>query len=128
MNDLVEVRNKEIFVDSHLVAKKFGMVHGVFVRSVEQVLSTYPDIKPISESALTTERYMTESRHYRGTDFTVYLMNREFFSLVAMRLTSKKAREWQREFNNAFYAMEKRLLQVETNAVDKEWKLNPIDW
>jgi len=121
MNDLIEVNNKELWVDSHLVARKFGMVHGVFVRSIEKTLQTYPDIKTINESALTTEKYYKESRHYRGTDFDIYLMNREFFSLVAMRLTSKKAREWQRVFNNAFYDMERRLLKVETNKSDIEW-------
>jgi len=121
MNNLVEVKNKEVLVDSHLVAKKFGMAHGVLVRSIEQVLITYPDIKAISESPLITEKYYIEPRHYRRTDFNVYLMNREFFSLVAMRLTSKKARVWQREFNNAFYSMERRLLQVEQNTVDVEW-------
>ena len=108
-------------VDSNLVARKFGMVHGVFVRTIKQVLKDCPDIQSNNESALISEKYYIEERHYRGTDFEVYMMNREFFSLVAMRLTSKKARQWQRKFNDAFYAMEKRLLQVETNASDIEW-------
>ena len=119
--DIVEVKKGEIWADSNLVARKMGLVHGVFARSIKQVLNDFPDIKAISESPLTSEKYYIEARHYRGTDFDVYMMNREFFSLVAMRLTSKKARQWQRKFNDAFYAMERRLLQVETNVSDIEW-------
>jgi len=127
MNDLVMVKNKEVWVDSHIVAKKFGLVHGVFVLTIKKTIKDYPDIlefKTMSHIALnseTVEKYYTEERHYRGTDFTVYIMNREFFSLVSMRLTSKRARQWQRKFNQAFYEMERRLLKVETNASDVEW-------
>lgn len=121
MSDLVEVQHNEVLVDSHFVARKFGMQHAAFVRSIENVLSDYSDIKGDLESPLISEKYYIESRHYRGTDFSVYLMNREFFSLVAMRLKTKKAREWQRKFNSAFYEMEKRLIQVETNKSDIEW-------
>ena len=121
MRDLVEVRKGEILVDSHLVARKFGLVHGVFVRTIRKTLKDYPDIveiKTINKSPLIEERYAKETRHYRGTDFDVYLMNQQFFSLVAMRLTTKLARKWQRQFNSAFYAMQKRLKNVETNASD----------
>lgn len=117
MNDLVEVRNKEILVDSHLVAKKFGMQHKDLIISANKVIEKIDKLT----GGVTPPKYHEEMRHYRGTDFKVYLMSREFFSLVAMRLTSQKAFEWQVKFNDAFYSMEKRLLQVETNAVDKEW-------
>ena len=124
MTDLIEVKKGELLVDSQLVARKFGMVHSELAKRIVNTLKDYPDIQSAnecSEHSLISEKYTKETRHYRGTDFEVYMMNREFFSLVAMRLTSKKARQWQRKFNAAFYAMERRLLTVETNAVDVEW-------
>lgn len=54
-------------------------------------------------------------------NLNVTLCNRQFFSLVAMRFTSKKAREWQRKFNDAFYEMESALRKVKTNRSDIEW-------
>jgi len=121
---LIEVKSKELWVDSHVVARKFGMVHSEFVKRIAGVLSDFPDIDEFNECfkhSLASEKYYKESRHYRGTDFSVYIMNRQFFSLVAARLTTKKSREWQRKFNDAFYEMERRLLKVETNASDIEW-------
>ncbi len=122
MEDLVEVKNKEILVDSHLVAKKFGMKHKDLMISADKVIAKIAKLRG-GDSA---PKYYVENRHYRGTDFKVYLMSREFFSLVAMRLTSQKAFEWQVKFNTAFYEMEKRLLQVENNAVDVEWNASRV--
>jgi phage regulator Rha-like protein len=117
MNDLVEVKNSEILVDSHLVAKKFEMKHKDLIISANKVIAKIEKLT----GGVSAPKYYIEQRHYRGTDFNVYLMTREFFSLVAMRLTSQRAFEWQVKFNEAFYSMEKRLLQVEQNTVDVEW-------
>jgi phage regulator Rha-like protein len=118
-----------------LLHANLGCKHKNLVRVIENVLNDYPDLRVITNDPKDIlrgisnppktdefgERYYTEERVYRGQKFTAYLMNREFFSLVAMRLKTKKARQWQRSFNSAFYAMEKRLLQVETNTADIEW-------
>ncbi len=117
MAELVEVRNKELLVDSHLVAKKFGMQHKDFINTANKIIVKLEELR----GDAVPPKYYKESRHYRGTDFEVYLMTREFFSLVSMRLTSKKAFEWQVKFNQAFYDMERRLLKVETNKSDIEW-------
>ena len=125
MADIVEARKNEVLADSRLVAKKFGMKHAMIVRVIDNTLADFPDIKGDLKTPLnsdgTPERYYTETRNYRGADFEVYLMNREFFSLVAMRLTTKKAREWTRTFNSAFYQMESRLLNADMNAKDSIW-------
>ena len=115
--DLVEVRKQEVLVDSHLVAKKFGMQHKDFINTADKIIVKLEGLR----GDAVPPKYYKESRHYRGTDFNVYLMTREFFSLVSMRLTSKKAFEWQVKFNTAFYEMERRLLKVETNKSDIEW-------
>jgi hypothetical protein len=62
-----------------------------------------------------------EERNYRGRDYVAYLMTREFFSLLAMRFKGEKALEWQVNFNNAFYDMERLLLQEATNKQSDKW-------
>jgi len=117
MGDLVEIKHKEILVDSHLVARKFGMQHSNFMATANKVIEKLNNLR--QDGVL--PKYYKETRHYRGTDFDVYLMSREFFSLVSMRLTSKKAFEWQVKFNQAFYDMESALLEVQHNKSDIEW-------
>lgn len=119
--ELVESKKEGIFAESHLVARKFGMSHAKLVLIIQRVLADYPDIKADLKSALIQEKYHTEEREYRGARFTCYMMNREFFTLVAMRLRTKLAIKWQRQFNNAFYEMERRLLVADTNATDPLW-------
>ncbi len=48
-------------------------------------------------------------------------MNREFFSLLAMRFKGKEAFEWQVKFNHAFYEMERHILQTELNKQDVDF-------
>ena len=118
---IVEVANGEIYCSSDLVARKFGIKHNALVSIIDKVFADYPDLRGCGTSPKSIEKWKKESRHYRGTDFDVYLMNRPFFSLVTMRMTSKRARSWQREFNSAFYMMEESLLKVESNKNDDEW-------
>jgi len=82
MNKLVEVKNNEVWVDSHIVAKKFEMQHKDFMNTAKKVIDKLDNLTG-------------------GTDYDVYIMSREFFSLVSMRLKSKKAFEWQVKFNAA---------------------------
>lgn len=122
--DLVTIKGDEIYCDSSVVAKKFGVRHDTFSKTVQKMLSDYPDLRPIGDVAVNhdaEEKYYTENRNYKGQDYTAYMMNRPFFSLVSMRFRNKDAREWQRKFNSAFYMMEKRLIQVETNQSDQSW-------
>ena len=118
MQDLIIVKNEQVFVDSHVVSKKMDRKHSEVVKTIREVLGTLEDI---SEDVKGDYIFEEEQRNYRGTDFTAYLMNREAFSLVAMRMTSKQARIWQVKFNSAFYEMEKVLLQYQTNKSDIEW-------
>ena len=119
--DIVEVKSGEIVCDSSIVAKKFGLKHAEVVRAIVRVFEDYPDLRVEKSHPKTLEKCWTEDRHYRGTDYTAYIMNREFFSLLANRFTNKKAREWQRRFNTAFYEMEKSLLKLAENEKDSQW-------
>jgi phage regulator Rha-like protein len=115
--DIVEVDKNEVWADSSLIARKFGMQHGSIVRTIKKTLSRFEDFSLTMGRA----RIKNEKRVYRGQKFTAYLMNREMFSLVAQRLTTKKSLEWQIKFNDAFYAMEQRILLADKNATDPKW-------
>lgn len=120
---LVEANRREAFADSALVARKFEMKHNQLVRIIDAVLLDYPDLRGISNTPKPhpIEQYYTEERTYRGQSYTAYLMNRAFFSLVAMRCETHKARQWQRVFNQGFYAMEKCIEQGLLNANESVW-------
>ena len=119
---LVESHKNELWAESHLVARKFGMKHQDFINTADKIIRKLEKLR----GDAVTPKYYKEMRHYRGTDFGVYMMNRQFFSLVSMRLTSKKAFEWQVRFNDAFYEMEKQIIQTQTNKSDIEWTSNRL--
>lgn len=121
MTTLVENKHGEAFADSALVARKFDMKHNKLIAVVESVFNDYTDLRGSSNTPKTAEKYFTEEREYRGQKYTAYIMNRAFFSLVAMRFTSKPAREWQRKFNTAFYEMEHQLLLANSYRQDMQW-------
>lgn len=121
MTTLVENKHGEAFADSTLIAKKFGMRHNKLVLIIENVFNDYPDLREISNLPQSSEKYFTEERIYHGQSYTAFMMNRDFFSLVAMRFTTKPAREWQRKFNAAFYQLEHQLLLAKSHQGDAQW-------
>ncbi|MEQ1766101.1 MAG: Rha family transcriptional regulator, partial [Methylotenera sp.] len=118
---LVENKRGEAFADSAVIAKKFDMRHNKLVLIIENVINDYPDLREISNLPQSLEKYFTEERIYHGQPYTAYMMNRAFFSLVAMRFTTKLAREWQRKFNVAFYQLEHQLQLAKTHQGDAQW-------
>lgn len=121
MTALVENKHGEAFADSALIASKFGMKHNKLISVVDSVFNDYPDLRGSSNTPQSAEKYFTEERIYHGQTYTAYMMNRTFFSLVAMRFTTKPAREWQRKFNAAFYQLENRLLLAKSHKHDQQW-------
>jgi phage regulator Rha-like protein len=121
MTTLVENKYGEAYADSALVARKFGMKHNKLISVVESVFLDYPDLRGSSNTPQPSEKYFTEDRIYHGQSYTAYMMNRAFFSLVAMRFTTKPAREWQRKFNNAFYQLENQLIHANSHQHDQHW-------
>lgn len=116
--NLVEVRESDIYCDSHVVANKFGYKPGYVVKHIKNVIS---DIQNMEGVKMFTPKVTTEERVYRGTAYTAYLMNRDFFSILAVRFKGKKAFRWQAGFVAAFNAMERRLLDADKNATDPVW-------
>jgi Rha family phage regulatory protein len=112
--DLVEVKKSEVYCDSHVVAKKFGLKNTYVADRIKKVMDD------IGESRVNgvDPKCHKEEREYRGNKYTAYLMNRDFFSFLVMRFKGKKAIKWQLEFIAAFNAMETRLLLADSNAND----------
>ena len=121
MTALVENKLGEAFADSALIARKFGMKHNKLTNVIESVFHDYPDLRGSSNTPQSVEKYLTEGRIYHGQPYTAYMMNRAFFSLVAMRFTTKPAREWQSKFNAAFYQLENQLLLAKRHQQDEQW-------
>lgn len=115
--ELVEVKKNVVFCDSHMVARKFNQKHAEVVKRIKRLESDLEELRVVSNYPKT----ITEDREYRGSKYTSYLMNREFFSLLVMRFKGKKALAWQVKFNDAFYQMEQRLLLADYNASDPEF-------
>ena len=117
----METNHGEAFADSALIARKFGMKHKKVEFVIQNVLNDYPDLRVLSKYPQSSEKYFTEERTYHGHPYTAYMMNRAFFFLVAMRFTTKPAREWQRKFNTAFYQLENQLLLAKRHQQDEQW-------
>ncbi len=115
--ELVEQIKGGVYTDSSMVARKFGQKHAYIVRTIEQLCE---ELRVISNHPCFPTK---EPRNYRGTDYTAYLMDREFFSLLAMRFKGKEALEWQVKFNRAFYAMEEHLIAETLNKRNDQWVL-----
>lgn len=122
--ELVEVKKEGVYCDTSLIARKFGMKHNDVCRAMETLIPKLDDFRvagcPPSGSGFDPQ-FLKEDRHYRGTDFTVYLLNRDCFLLLGMRFDTKTARKWQGQFIAAFNAMEQRILLADTNATDPQW-------
>ena len=117
MVNLVEVRGGELSCDSQLVAKKFGIKHSEMTKTISKLISDIDNLR----GGATPPYFEKEKRIYRGNSFTAFVMGREFFTLLCMRLRGDKALEWQMRFNSAFYAMESALLKQSENGENSEW-------
>ena len=115
--ELVEVSRNEVYCDSHIVAKKFGLKNAYVAARIEKVMEDIGDLRVNGVNP----KCMTEEREYRGNKYTAYLMNRDFFSFLVMRFKGKKAIGWQLKFIAAFNAMEQRILTADKNATDPTW-------
>ncbi len=115
--ELVEVKKNEVFCDSSMVARKFGMKHLYVARMIRQLIGDLEKVKEVTK----LPKYFTEERIYRGHKYTAYLMDRVFFSMLVMRFRGKKAMLWQLKFIEAFDSMEKRILLADQNANDTLW-------
>jgi len=115
--ELVEVKNNDVFCDSSIVARKFKIKHAYVVRVIDNLVNDIEDLRVTSNHP----KCFKEERNYRGRDYTAYLMDRKFFSLLAMRFKGKEALKWQMKFVDAFFEMEEKILFSRVNQNDRSW-------
>lgn len=122
---LVIADGNSALTDTQIIARSLGVKHAYVMDVVRKFLDDYPDLRvglPDPKKLEPGQEYLhLEQRNYRGKDFQAAVMNREAFTLLFTRFETPKARQLQREFNRAFYEMERRLSAATTNVEDSKW-------
>jgi len=116
--ELVEVRRNEIYCDTGIIARKFGMKHADVARAMETLIPKLDDFRVAAcepKDSGFEPKFLKEKRVYRGTEYTAYLLNRDCYMLLAMRFDTKLARKWQGQFIAAFNIMENQLISKAEN-------------
>ena len=121
MGQISHSNNAEVYFESDLVARKFGLQHKSIVTMIEKLVADIAEVG-LSDSV---ERPIEFVGHYHGADYKAYRMDRRFFSLLTMRFRGKKALEWHLNFDDAFYAMEASLLKTPGEQSDANEASNP---
>lgn len=98
-NELVfKGENNQVLTNSLLVAEKFGKRHANVIRVIEnQILANSK-----MSSLYVSSTYVDEQEKERS----MYIMNRDGFTLLAMSFTGKKALDFKLDYINAFNKME----------------------
>lgn len=108
MNELVYLKNDQALTDSLTVAEMFEKRHDHVLVKIEKILTDSPEN---SGQCFLKTKYKDASGKWN----TKYLMNRDGFTFLAMGFTGKKADEWKWKYINAFNAMEKVIMEKQTN-------------
>jgi len=113
-NKIIEVKNKECFTTSKIVADKLEVPHKVLVKTIDKILlkssGTTVPLK-FSQKFVETTFINTQKAKYRW-----FFINEPWFSKLVMNLSRyKKAEIIQNEFIEAFFKM-KEVLNNQSNA------------
>ena len=111
------MKKGEVYCDTGLIARKFGMQHAKVVQAMNTLIPKLDDFRVPGFHP----KFEVEGREYRGKKYTAYLLNRDCFILLGMRFDTKLARKWQGHFIAAFNSMEQRILLADKNATDRRW-------
>jgi len=117
--ELIEVKKDDIYCNSSLVAKVFGVKHENVVKKILKLESDLLEVH-IDES-IRVCKTLKENKIYRGKSYTVHFMNREFYSLLITRFRGKRAFLAQVRFNDSFLDMEDKLAIELDGKSDREW-------
>ena len=99
MDELVYLERDEAVCSSLDVSRSFGKRHDNVLRSIVGLLENEETQKMFKKS-----NYVDSQNKQK---YTMYLMNRDGFSLLVMGFTGKKALDWKLKYINAFNQMEK---------------------
>lgn len=109
-NNLVEVKNNTVVVSSLQIAEHFGKEHKNVLRLLSSLLSS------ANKQRLSKHFFKSNYKDETGKNNTMYLMNRDGFSLLVMGFTGDKALKWKLDFIDAFNAMEQEIQHKEYQA------------
>ncbi len=111
MTDIIlSTQNGEPVASSRQIAESFGKDHNHVMRDIKALE------EGVSKNGQTPMFFKTEYTHEQnGQTYTMYLMNRDGFTLLAMGFTGKAALEWKLKYIAAFNAMEKQLATRSTS-------------
>jgi len=106
--------NGQVVVSSREVAENFGKEHRNVMRDVENIMS-----QGVLKNEQTPMFFKTEYTHEQnGQTYSMYLMNRDGFTLLAMGFTGKEALEWKLKYIDAFNQMEQKLTNPEPESTE----------
>mgnify|MGYP001350151631 CR=1 FL=1 len=95
---LVQEQNEQVVTTSLIVANEFGKEHRNVLRGIEGLLKNEQTHKMFQKSTYIHEQNKQE--------YTMYYMNRDGFTLLAMGFTGKKALQFKLKFIEQFNRME----------------------
>nr|DAH25279.1 MAG TPA: regulatory protein [Caudoviricetes sp.] len=116
MENLVTVVNENIVVSSRDVAEHFGKEHRDVLKAIRHL------VEGVRKSSQTPSMFheTTYVNEQNKQAYSMYLMNRDGFSLLVMGFTGAKALEWKLKYIEAFNQMEKELNNVRADVIRKE--------
>lgn len=98
MNDLVNIENGKLRVDSKVVADSFGKVHRNVLRDIEAL--------DCSEKFRALNFEQSSYRSAQGKTLPCVTMTKDGFCFLAMGFTGAKSAAWKEAFIEAFNQME----------------------
>jgi len=110
---LVTVQHREAQTTSLIVAEVFKKRHDHVIRDVRKLIADLPKGLPMfGETTYINTQNKLQS---------MYTMNRDGFSLLAMGFNGKKALEFKLQYIEAFNHMEKELTRLASQSQNAEW-------
>jgi len=119
MVDLVFQNKNHILCTSKMVAEKFKKKHATVLSVIEKLLEENKEFRVIGDDPY----FSKKEEEYRGQKYFYYEMDKKSFVRLVMRFRGREAYIWQGKFIDAFFQMEKMLLQVNLNQQSEQWKL-----
>lgn len=113
MENLIIQEGKQALTTSLKVAEKFEKRHDNVLRDVEKLLE---DLKDVSPKDVLNFEEMSQTDTYGRTQ-RAYQMNRDGFTLLAMRYKGKNALKFQTDYIKAFNQMEEYIYQMQGKVV-----------
>lgn len=102
-NNLVEIKNNRVVVSSLQIAEHFDKRHCDVLRLLNALL------RSANKQRLSKHFFKSNYKDETGKNNTMYLMDRDGFSLLVMSFKGEKALQWKLDFIDAFNAMEQEI-------------------